>query len=287
MKRRNLIYGIGLLAMGSGAAALSGATLSNTVNPTADFRVNVEGGLSVAKGTSFPASAGNTDVTANNGDNDNVKFITSGSTGSGIFDELSDDSPFTAVADTGTNGALHVGVAFPFSQIPKTGGSAAGFEFPNLLEVTNNNLTDTNVAITYGNSITSGSAPTDDANNGFETNATATGDGLGNASVSETGGANQLSFDEAAQMFQFTTDGTLGNAISPSGASGATNGNQNEANSVTITGDGGTQNITLNVEISTNIGQTIHNFKSNENITVGFFSIIDQIFIGESDASTV
>ena len=279
------MYGMGLLAMGSSGAALSGATLSNTVNPTADFRVNVEGGLEVAKGTNFPASPGtNADVSASNGDNTDVDFITSGSTDSTVFDELSDDSPFTAVADTETNGALHVGVAFPFSQIPNSGGSAASFEFPDLLQVTNNNLTDTDVAITYGNSINTGAAPTTDADNGFETTAET---GLANAPVSATGGSNKLSFDEAAQMFQFTTDGNTNNAISPSGASGDTNSSQNEANSVTITGDGGTQNITLNVEISTATGQAIHDFKSNESITVGSFSIIDQIFVGESTVSAL
>ena len=284
------MYGMGLLAMGSSGAALSGATLSNTVNPTADFRVNVEGGLEVAKGTNFPASPGtNADVSASNGDNTDVDFITSGSTDSTVFDELSDDSPFTAVADTETNGALHVGVAFPFSQIPDDSGgsSAASFEFPDLLEVTNNNLTDTNVAITYGDTITDGGAPTTDANNGFETTAE---DGLGNASVSESGntsGPTQLSFDEAAEMFQFTTDGSLSNPISPAGASTSTNANQEEANSVTITGDGGTQNITLNVEISTATGQKIHNFVSEESLTVGSFAIIDQIFVGESDVAAL
>jgi hypothetical protein len=155
------------------------------------------------------------------------------------------------------------------------------------LEVTNNNLTDTNVAITYGDTITDGGAPTTDANNGFETTAE---DGLGNASVSESGntsGPTQLSFDEAAEMFQFTTDGSLSNPISPAGASTSTNANQEEANSVTITGDGGTQNITLNVEISTATGQKIHNFVSEESLTVGSFAIIDQIFVGESDVAAL
>jgi hypothetical protein len=285
MKRRNLIYGMGLLAMGSGAAALSGATLTNAVSPAASFRVNVEGGLEVAKGKSFPISSGSSTVTASNGNNANVNFITSGSTGSGIFDELSDTSAFTAVADTGTDDALNVGVAFPFSEIPDSDGPAASFEFPKLLEITNNNLTDTDVAITYGNSIdtSTGGAPTIDADNGFET---AGGSDLTNAFVSETGntsGPTQLSFDEAAEMFQFTTDGTLGNAISPAGNSGSTNANQDEANSVTITGDGGAQDITLNVEISTVTGGKIHDFVSEESLTVGSFTIIDQIFVGESD----
>jgi hypothetical protein len=36
------MIGLGVLATGSGATALTGATLSNTVSPTADFRVNVD-----------------------------------------------------------------------------------------------------------------------------------------------------------------------------------------------------------------------------------------------------
>jgi hypothetical protein len=286
MKRRNLIFSMGILAMGSGAAAISGATLSNVVSPAASFRVNVEGGLEVAKGDSFPGSTGSATVSAEAGfDNSDVNFITSSSSDSTVFDELDDDSSFTAVADGDTGDNLHIGVAFPFGQIPDTDGSTKSFEFPGLISITNNTLTPQNVSITYGNSIDSGSAPTDDADNGF---ATSTGSDVTNAFVSETGNSSsptQLSFDEAAEMFQFTT--ASGNAISPAGSTSAGNTNQDEAASLTINGEGSSESVNLEVGITTTTGGKIHDFVEEEGLTVGSFDIIDQIFVGVSDASTV
>jgi len=280
---------MGILAMGSGAAALSGATLTNAVSPAASFRVNVEGGLEVAKGAaSFPASAGEDVIDAGASfDNDDVTFITSSSSDSTVFDDLIDDSAFTAVADGDTDDDLHIGVAFPFSAIPDSNGSAVSFEFPFLITVTNNDLTPQDISITYGNSISSGAAPTTDADNGF---ATAAGSDVSNAFVSATGNTSsptQLSFDEAAEMFQFTTDGDLQNAISPAGSSTPGNANQAEVGSLTIGGDGAEDAVTLNVEISPTTGQKIHDFVSEESLTVGSFSIIDQIFVGVSDATPV
>jgi hypothetical protein len=53
MNRRRLLYGLGLATVGSSATALTGATLSNTVSPAADFRVNVNAGLLVEAGAIF------------------------------------------------------------------------------------------------------------------------------------------------------------------------------------------------------------------------------------------
>jgi hypothetical protein len=53
MKRRRLLYGLGLATVGSSATALTGATLSNTVSPAADFRVKVDAGLLVEAGDMF------------------------------------------------------------------------------------------------------------------------------------------------------------------------------------------------------------------------------------------
>jgi hypothetical protein len=53
MKRRRLLYGLGLATVGSSATALTGATLSNTVSPAADFRVKVDAGLLVEAGAMF------------------------------------------------------------------------------------------------------------------------------------------------------------------------------------------------------------------------------------------
>ena len=54
MKRRRLLLGLGTVAVGSAAAALTGATLSNTVSPTADFRVSVDSGTEVKAATANP-----------------------------------------------------------------------------------------------------------------------------------------------------------------------------------------------------------------------------------------
>jgi len=53
MNRRRLLYGLGLATVGSSATALTGATLSNTVSPAADFRVKVDAGLLVEAGVMF------------------------------------------------------------------------------------------------------------------------------------------------------------------------------------------------------------------------------------------
>ena len=54
MKRRRLLLGLGTVSVGSAAAALTGATLSNTVSPTADFRVSVDSGTEVKAATNNP-----------------------------------------------------------------------------------------------------------------------------------------------------------------------------------------------------------------------------------------
>lgn len=54
MKRRRLLLGLGTVAVGSASAALTGATLSNTVSPTADFRVSVDSGTEVKAATANP-----------------------------------------------------------------------------------------------------------------------------------------------------------------------------------------------------------------------------------------
>jgi hypothetical protein len=258
--------------------------------------VNVEGGLVVEKGASFPASDGSTTINSFGGspDNSGVEFINSTNSGSTVFNDLDGKTSFAAVADDEQNGALHIGIAIPFGNIPDTNGSAKSFEFPDLLKITNNAPENTDVAVAFGDDITGtngsdASASTTDAENGFD--ETADG-GLTNPAVSETGSASsptQLSYDEVAQMFQFTTDGTAANAISPPGASGGSNTNQNEAASVTVNSDGGTQAVHLNVEISTATGQKIHDYVSEESLDAngGHFSLVDQIFVGSSDVTAL
>ena len=135
------MLGLGVLATGSGAAALTGATLSNTVSPTADFRVNVEGGLVVEKGASFPASDGSTTVSSGFGgtpDNSDVEFINSTNSDSTVFNDLDGKTSFAAVADDEQNGALNIGIAIPFGNIPDINVRAKSSEFLDLLQCMNN-----------------------------------------------------------------------------------------------------------------------------------------------------
>ena len=54
MNRRRFVFGLGAAVVASSTAALTGATLSSAVQPTADFRVNVDGGTEVKAATSNP-----------------------------------------------------------------------------------------------------------------------------------------------------------------------------------------------------------------------------------------
>ena len=297
MQRRKFTFGLGVLATGSAAASLTGATLSNTVSPTADFRVNVDGGLVVEKGASFPASDGSTTVSSGFGgtpDNSDVEFINSTNSDSTVFNDLDGKTSFAAVADDEQNGALHIGIAIPFGNIPDTNGSAKSFEFPELLRVRNNSSESKNLAVAFGDGITGtngtdADASTTSADNGF---AEETEGNLTNPAVSATGSDSnptQLSYDEVAEMFQFTTGGDVAAAISPPGSSTPGNTNQKEARSFNFTNDPGTIDLHLNVEISTATGQKIHDYVSEESLGIdgGHFALIDQIFVGDSDVAAL
>jgi hypothetical protein len=295
MKRRNVLYGLGLAGLASSVTALTGATLANTVRPTADFRVTVDSGLLVEKGTAFPASGESTTVSSFGGtpDNNDVRFITSSNSDSSVFTELDEQSSFTAVADDEHNESLHIGIAIPFDQIPDADGSDRVYEFPDLLQITNKTSASVDTAIAFGDNITGingshnnpASAPTTDAANGFDMSTPA---GSSDPAVSPTGNLSnptKLSFDEVAMMFQFTTDGTIAQAISARGGTGTSNKNQQEDASVTINIDE-TQSISLAIELRKETGQKIHDYVNQQSLVHGgHFSLVDQIFVGESDVT--
>jgi len=86
MKRRRLLLGLGTVAVGSAAAALTGATLSNTVSPTADFRVSVDSGTEVKAATANPTYDSRGQGTFNNLNSDSDKL-------SGAFPSPDNHSP--------------------------------------------------------------------------------------------------------------------------------------------------------------------------------------------------
>ena len=285
MKRRNLIYGMGLLAMGSGAAALSGATLSNTVNPFARFNINVEGGLLVTRGLSFPDS-GTNDTDVGTGDAGTVDFVDveGDDTDTAVAEALNfDQQAFEVAADEGENADLSIALAVPY-------GSLSGnqsYTFPNLLQITNNANDSKDVAIEFDNKV--GGTVGDNDTHGFATGNQTALDGSGSAvsAVNASGGSGptRLSFDEVASLFQFKAGTT---AISPAGnGTSAGNTNLTAANAVAIA-SGDTQQVSLTVDLTTEIKGKLDDIVSENNLSVdsGQFALVEEIYVGTSTAGS-
>jgi hypothetical protein len=284
MKRRNLIYGMGLLAMGSGAAALSGATLTNTVNPFARFNINVEGGLLVTRGLSFPDSGTNS-TSSGVDDAGTVDFVDveGVDTDSNVADTLDfDQQAFEVAADEGENADLSIALAVPYGSL--TAGES--YTFPNLLQITNNANSSKDVAIEFDDG--EGGTVEDNDTHGFATGTQEDLDGSGSAvsAVNASGGSGptRLSFDEVASLFQFKAGGT---AISPPGNTSAGNSNQDATDSVAIA-SGATQQVSLTVDLDTLIKNKLDTIVSENNLSVdsGKFALVEDIYVGTSSASS-
>jgi hypothetical protein len=282
MKRRNLIYGMGLLAMGSGAAALSGATLTSTVNPFARFNINVEGGLLVERGLSFSGSTNSTTSSDGIGDASGVDFITvaDDANDSTVADSLDfDQQAFEVAADAGENADLSIALAVPFGSL--SGGQS--YTFPNLLQITNNANSSKNVAIEFDdggeNSIEGAET------HGYVTDTNQPDLGVSDTAVNASGGTGptRLSFDEVASLFQFKAGTT---AISPPGSTSGGNANQDAVNSVTIA-SGDTQQVSLTVDLHTDIKSKLDDIVSENNLSVdsGQFALVEEIYVGTSTAT--
>ena len=304
MRRRNLMIGLGVLATGSGATALTGATLSNTVSPTADFRVNVDAAdLVVKRGQNFSDGSDET-ISTDTGDiTGDITYVDDGaSTG------LNGKTAFTAAANTDTNGSLDFGILIPFDDIPTSGGpglattSTSGdqsYTFPGLLQVDNLDTSDVkHVVMQYAESIdTSTSTGAAGSTNGYVTSASdGAVDGTAEFNAPLVGenvdGGNDLSFDEVAHMFQFSVedseDSNTAKRVSPPGdASTAGNGNQLPANSFTIAADSSTS-IDLTVNFTEALGDDIAGFVARENLDAdgGTVRLLDTIFVAEASGPT-
>jgi hypothetical protein len=283
MKRRNLIYGMGLLAMGSGAAALSGATLTNTVNPFARFNINVEGGLLVTRGLSFDGTGTNT-TSSGVDDATNVDFVevADDATDTAVANTLDfDQQAFEVAADEGENADLSIALAVPFGSL--SGGES--YTFPNLLQIQNNANSSKDVAIEFDDG--QGGTVADNDDHGFATGTQADLDGSGSAvsAVNASGGSGptRLSFDEVASLFQFKAGAT---AISPPG-SGTTAGNTNQdATSSVAIASGATQQVSLTVDLASGIKTKLDAIVSENNLSVdsGQFALVEDIYVGTSSA---
>jgi hypothetical protein len=292
------MIGLGVLATGSGATALTGATLQNTVSPTADFRVNVDtADLVVKRGQNF-AIDGATVAAADAGDiTTDVPYIDDPADSG-----LDGQTGFAAAANTLTNGDLNFGVMIPFDKIPTDGSAAVStsvngdktYTFPDLLQIDNKDTEGSkDVVISYADD-PSGTVEMND-DHGYVISTTDAGvdgttvntPGLVNATP-DSGG--DLSFDEVANIFEFsvTEDGGSGQRVSPLGsATNAGNDNQKPNKAFEIEAASGTPTsvgVDLNLNLTPTLGNEIAQFISDQELIAsgGTFRLVDSIYVSET-----
>jgi hypothetical protein len=295
------MIGLGVLATGSGATALTGATLQNTVSPTADFRVNVDtADLVVKRGQNFAIDGATVDK-ADAGDiTTDVPYIDDpAATG------LDGQTGFAAAANTLTNGDLNFGVMIPFDKIPTDGSAAVStsvnqdrtYTFPDLLQIDNKDTEGKDVVISYADD-PSGTVEMND-DHGYVTSVadagvdgtTVTTSGLVNA---DTDNGGDLSFDEVAHIFEFsvTEEGGSPERVSPPGSPDtAGNNNQQPNKAFEIGAASGTPTsvgVDLNLNLTTSLGNEIAQFISDQgmNASGGTFRLVDSIYVSETTEPT-
>jgi hypothetical protein len=273
------MIGLGVLATGSGAAALTGATLSNTVNPTADFRVNVQGDNLVIERHVNSTFDGNTNVDTTGNDISSSTLVYEDGGGS----TLNDSADFAAAANKQANGNLEFGVLVPYDEIPtsdsKTGTSGSvTYRFPHLLQVTNNSGGTANIVVRYDDQSGGGSAN----NNGYVTSDDNDIDGDGTF-VSASGSGTELSYDEVASIFEISAqDGGNDDAwtrISPTGAWND-QANKQDPDAAATLGDGNKTSLAVTVNLDNDFGDKIANEVEAQQLDAngGQIRFLDQVW---------
>lgn len=298
------MIGLGVLATGSGAAALTGATLSNTVSPTADFRVNVDTqDLIVKRGPNF--GSGNQDISTGLGNipDSSVTYIDAAASSG-----LNGKTTFTAAANTSTNGSLDFGVLIPFDQIPTSSSAAVqtsvsgtkAYTFPDLLQIDNRDTSSSKtVVLQYADTISGGAAQ--DPNGYVTTSADEAVDGTSdftNSLVSATANSsNDLSYDEVADVFEFSvedkTNSNTPTRVSPPGSGTPGNSNQlpNRAVVINAAADAATPTsvaVDLTLNLNDTIGDEIAGFVESESLNTngGTIRLVDTIYVSETDQAS-
>ncbi|WP_435161921.1 hypothetical protein [Halorubrum sp. SY-15] len=275
------MIGLGALGVGSGATALTGATIQNSIAPTADFRIGVPDdtpadALLIERGQGF----------------DTEPSGASGAyTASAPDDTFYDKTESAVAADDNTNGDLKLGLVIPFDQIPDSGENTLTLDFPQFLKITNNSGSEQKIIIQYAEEINVsgtgfGTVPNNLADEKIGYANTSSKAGTGKPFVSdEYGGltSDGIDFDAAADVVSFEIENTNDNdkkRISPaSGAAG-------QASSFSArTGGGVAFDVDLKIEIDNSVGEKIHSFV--EGIEAGSFKILNKIFVGTTDGTEV
>lgn len=164
MNRRNFILGLGTAATLSGAASVTGATLSDTVQPGADFRVVATDNLEVRQNANLDAGNSPDQENYTTVSPSNIDFNETAGTGnpnmtvdSGTNDEL--DMALATVNDqsAGYNNNETNGGDLPYANSSVTNVPGEGGEAP--LEVENPTAEAQEIAVSYnfGNDVGGGS----------------------------------------------------------------------------------------------------------------------------------
>ena len=278
MRRRTLLLTLGGVSIASGGASLALAGLEELVTADVGLRLNVEGGLAVGRGPSFPNDGTSTTVTSDVGDASRVRFVhedTQTDTAT-VLAQIDSETDFAAVADDQLNDRLSLGVSLPLEELPTTGAQRT-FRFPEILEVTNHAERSKDVSVEFDDGdaeILDGEA------HGFDTASVVSRTG------SYSGGTiEKLSFDEVAYVFQFMPHGSS-TPISPPGEANTDGGtgfdDQDPTNELTIP-SGATRSIDLVIRVTARIGDFLRTYASGQGLTTTRqIGLIEEFYIGES-----
>lgn len=263
MKRRNLMIGLGVLGTGAGAASLTGATLSDTVSPSANFQVSVEGDDLLIERSETPDFDGATTIdTSSFGDIPSGTLVYESGGGA----ELNDNTDFSAVANTSSNNDLEFGVLIPLESVPTSGDGDKQFSFPHLLQATNFGTSAIDLVASDLRAATGGLTALD-------------GDGT---FISDDGSGAVFSLNDVRNMFNFQVDTENGPRSNIS--QGVFNSTLQIGSAATIESNE-TTNIHLTVNISEAQGDAIVTEIAEQNLdeTGGQVRLVDQVTFGAYD----
>jgi hypothetical protein len=263
--------------------ALTGATLSETVRPTADFRVNVEGDVIVKRngGQSFDGST----VSTSGNDIPSNTLVYEDGGGSA----LDDNANFAAAANQQTDGNLKFGVLVPYDKIPtsdsKTNTSGpVTYRFPDLLQVRNNSNSNTHIVVRYDNR----SGGSQKSNNGYVINDSNDLNGDGSFVNAAGTGTNRLSYDEVAHIFEISLKDNSNSQnwtrISPTGEDNAGTHNQDPDAAAKLR-SGTRTSLAVTVNLTETLGDKIANRVEAQQLDAngGQIRFLDQVWFSTTN----
>ena len=267
MNRRNFILGLGTAATLSGAASVTGATISGTADAGASFQVIAENDLNLQRNSGI-SEADNGEIlnsTSDNYVNTSVSFVDNegelnSTQGSGLRDV---DSPqLTVNGQEDSN--LQIAVATP-NENP-TGSpydSTSSGTAP--LEIVNNGGTDKTVSVSYSY-----------------------GTELSDESGSGTRGDGTLDHGDVAELFQFSIGGQQ---ISPAPASPNSSGDEATSTNQATVSSGSSELVDLTINLTPDIQSDIADNASGSgdydfaNNAFAAVELLTQVSFGEVDGT--